>query len=74
MNKPQTINLHAGHEDYVLAPGIGHVIYYHGAPVDLRKVSIAKLEQLANDPIVKYVRHSPSRIAKDAKAAAAATK
>jgi hypothetical protein len=74
MTKPQTINLHAGHPDYVIAPGLSNVILYHGSPVDLRKVSIAKAEQLANDPVAKYVQHSPERKAKDAKAAAAASR
>lgn len=68
------INLHAGHADYVLAPGLSYVISYHGRAVDLRSVSVAQAEQLANDPIVEYVRHSPERKQKDAKAAAAGTK
>lgn len=65
----QTLNLYAGHEDYSVAPGIGPVINYHGAAVDLRKVSKLKADQLANDKAAKYVQYTAAALEKQAKAA-----
>lgn len=65
----QTLNLHAGHKDYVLAPGISFNISFHGKRVDLRNVSVAMAEAMAKDKDAKYVSYSPERAAANAAAA-----
>jgi hypothetical protein len=68
-----TLNLHAGHEDFTVQPGIGPVIYYHGSAIDLRKVTRNKAEEMAKDKVVKYIQFSPAALEKQAKAAIASS-
>lgn len=67
--KQATINVMAGHADYVVKPKIGPEILFHGQIVDLRSLTPKKADQIASDPEARYFVFSAERIQKDRKPA-----
>ncbi len=60
------INLEAGHEDFVLAPGVRGTIVWHGQDYDLKKIQLEVAERMAREDATRYVRFSDARMAREA--------
>lgn len=63
-----SINILA-HPDYRVSPGVGPIISYHGATFDLRRITIARAEEMARDSHHRYIQFSQERIQRDTQAA-----
>ena len=69
MSGTAIINIHQGHDDFVVASGVGPIINYHGKAVDLRAITLRQAEEIARDHHHRCVRFSDRRMERDAKAA-----
>jgi alpha-L-fucosidase len=73
-NPHEVLNLQKDRNEFVLRPGVGFIISYHGTVHDTRKMQRAAAEQIAKDPAARYLTYASAvqeQKVKEAQAAAA---